>query len=116
MLLDEFNCIFNNRFIFAYGVLRRFLPEEKVESVKGLTLTADGNGAVFDVAVEDLDTFLSGGPRPRGDPLPSLAEVEEDEMEAGVEGAEVDESQPVPEVEIHPVPFDDEQPPLPDKQ
>ncbi|GLU08123.1 hypothetical protein SLE2022_250480 [Rubroshorea leprosula] len=45
---------------FAYGVLRRFLPEEKVESVKGLTLTADGNGAVFDVAVEDLDTFLSG--------------------------------------------------------
>ncbi|GKU97128.1 hypothetical protein SLEP1_g10308 [Rubroshorea leprosula] len=44
------------------------------------------------------------------------AEVEEDEMEAGVEGAEVDESQPVPEVEIHPVPSDDEQPPLPDEQ
>ncbi|GKV11792.1 hypothetical protein SLEP1_g23013 [Rubroshorea leprosula] len=43
------------------------------------------------------------------------AEVEEDEMEAGVEGAEVDESQPVPEVEIHPVPSDDEQPPLPDE-
>ncbi|GKV33926.1 hypothetical protein SLEP1_g42362 [Rubroshorea leprosula] len=38
------------------------------------------------------------------------AEVEEDEVEAGVEGAEVDESQPVPEVEIHPVPSDDEQP------
>ncbi|XP_038686213.1 DEAD-box ATP-dependent RNA helicase 7-like isoform X1 [Tripterygium wilfordii] len=45
---------------FAYGVLRRFLPEEKVESIKGLTLTADGNGAVFDVATEDLDTFLTG--------------------------------------------------------
>ncbi|GKU89276.1 hypothetical protein SLEP1_g3436 [Rubroshorea leprosula] len=44
------------------------------------------------------------------------AEVEEDEVEAGVEGAEVDESQPVPEVEIHPVPSDDEQPPLPDEQ
>ncbi|GKV15414.1 hypothetical protein SLEP1_g26208 [Rubroshorea leprosula] len=44
------------------------------------------------------------------------AEVEEDEMEAGVEGAEVDESQPVPEVEIHPVPSDDEQPPLPDEE
>ncbi|GKV18386.1 hypothetical protein SLEP1_g28781 [Rubroshorea leprosula] len=43
------------------------------------------------------------------------AEVEGDEVEAGVEGAEVDESQPVPEVEIHPVPFDDEQPPLPDE-
>ncbi|XP_051121494.1 DEAD-box ATP-dependent RNA helicase 7-like [Andrographis paniculata] len=45
---------------FAYGVLRRFLPEEKVESIKGLALTADGNGAVFDVASKDLDLFLSG--------------------------------------------------------
>ncbi|EXC20882.1 DEAD-box ATP-dependent RNA helicase 7 [Morus notabilis] len=45
---------------YAYGVLRRFLPEEKAESVKGLTLTADGRGAVFDVALEDLDTFLTG--------------------------------------------------------
>ncbi|GKV39369.1 hypothetical protein SLEP1_g47148 [Rubroshorea leprosula] len=44
------------------------------------------------------------------------AEVEEDGVEAGVEGAEVDESQPVPEVEIHPVPSDDEEPPLPDEQ
>ncbi|GKU93038.1 hypothetical protein SLEP1_g6676 [Rubroshorea leprosula] len=44
------------------------------------------------------------------------AEVEEDEVEARVEGAEVDESQPVPEVEIHPVPSDNEQPPLPDEQ
>ncbi|GLU04095.1 hypothetical protein SLE2022_212590 [Rubroshorea leprosula] len=43
-------------------------------------------------------------------------EVEEDEVEAGVEGTEVDESQPAPEVEIHPVPSDDEQPPLPNKQ
>ncbi|GKU89584.1 hypothetical protein SLEP1_g3708 [Rubroshorea leprosula] len=40
------------------------------------------------------------------------AEVEEDE----VEGVEVDERQPVPEVEIHPVPSNDEQPPLPDEQ
>ena len=45
---------------FAYGILRRFLPEEKVEAVKGLSLTADGNGAVFDVPAEDLDTYLSG--------------------------------------------------------
>ncbi|KAI6683799.1 hypothetical protein NL676_029712 [Syzygium grande] len=45
---------------YAFSVLRRFLPEEKVESVKGLTLTADGNGVVFDVAAEDLDTFLAG--------------------------------------------------------
>ncbi|KAI5670176.1 hypothetical protein M9H77_10540 [Catharanthus roseus] len=45
---------------FAYSVLRRFLPEDKVESIKGLALTADGNGAVFDVASEDLDLFLKG--------------------------------------------------------
>ncbi|GKV42409.1 hypothetical protein SLEP1_g49818 [Rubroshorea leprosula] len=44
------------------------------------------------------------------------AEVEEDEVEAGVEGAGVDDSQPIPEVEIHPVPSDDEEPPLPDEQ
>ncbi|GKV02601.1 hypothetical protein SLEP1_g15019 [Rubroshorea leprosula] len=44
------------------------------------------------------------------------AEVEEDEMEAGVEGTEVDKRQPIPEVEVHPVPSDDEQPPLPDEQ
>ncbi|GKU96171.1 hypothetical protein SLEP1_g9438 [Rubroshorea leprosula] len=44
------------------------------------------------------------------------AEVEVDDVEAGVEGAEVDENQPVPEVEIHPIPSDDEQPPLPDEQ
>ncbi|KAH9678162.1 DEAD-box ATP-dependent RNA helicase 7 [Citrus sinensis] len=45
---------------FAFGVLRRFLPEEKVELVKGMALTADGNGAVFDVPVADLDLFRSG--------------------------------------------------------
>ncbi|OWM75664.1 DEAD-box ATP-dependent RNA helicase 7 [Punica granatum] len=45
---------------YAFGVLRRFLPEDKVESLKGLALTADGKGAVFDVAAEDLDTFLTG--------------------------------------------------------
>ncbi|GKU90197.1 hypothetical protein SLEP1_g4225 [Rubroshorea leprosula] len=44
------------------------------------------------------------------------AEVEEDEVEAGVERTEVGESQPAPEVEIHPVPSDDEQPPLLDEQ
>ncbi|GKV01762.1 hypothetical protein SLEP1_g14294 [Rubroshorea leprosula] len=44
------------------------------------------------------------------------AEVEEDEVEAGVEGTEVGESQRVPEVEIHLVPFDNEQLPLPDEQ
>ncbi|GKV06416.1 hypothetical protein SLEP1_g18314 [Rubroshorea leprosula] len=43
------------------------------------------------------------------------AEVEEDEVEVGVEGTEVDESQPVPEVEIHSVPSDDEQSPLLDE-
>lgn len=53
----SFNFFFSR---FAFGVLRRFLPEDKVESVKGMTLTADGKGAVFDVATEDLDAFLAG--------------------------------------------------------
>ncbi|XP_073125145.1 DEAD-box ATP-dependent RNA helicase 7-like isoform X2 [Henckelia pumila] len=44
---------------YVYGILRRFLPEEKVESIKGLSLTVDGKGAVFDVAAKDLDTFIA---------------------------------------------------------
>ncbi|GKV48980.1 hypothetical protein SLEP1_g55752 [Rubroshorea leprosula] len=44
------------------------------------------------------------------------AEVEGGGVEAGADGAEVDKSQPAPEVEIHPVPSDDDQPPLPDEQ
>ncbi|GKV01436.1 hypothetical protein SLEP1_g13987 [Rubroshorea leprosula] len=48
------------------------------------------------------------------------AEVEGDGVEAGVEagveGTGVGDSQPIPEVEIHPVPSDDEEPPLPDEQ
>ncbi|KAJ9139957.1 hypothetical protein P3X46_030648 [Hevea brasiliensis] len=46
---------------FAFGILRRFLPEDKIDlAVKGMTLTADGNGVVFDVPATDLDTFLVG--------------------------------------------------------
>ncbi|GJV36178.1 DEAD-box ATP-dependent RNA helicase 7 [Tanacetum coccineum] len=45
---------------FAYGVLRRFLPEEKVESVRRLALTIDKRCAVFDVAAVDLDSYLAG--------------------------------------------------------
>ncbi|CAN1842586.1 DEAD-box ATP-dependent RNA helicase 7 [Linum perenne] len=45
---------------YAYSIMKRFLPEDKVESVKGMALTADGKGAVFDVATTDVDTFISG--------------------------------------------------------
>lgn len=44
---------------FAFGTLRRFVPEDKVDAVQGLALTADGLGAVFDVPAKDLDIFLS---------------------------------------------------------
>ncbi|XP_024973501.1 DEAD-box ATP-dependent RNA helicase 7 [Cynara cardunculus var. scolymus] len=60
---------------FAYGVLRRFLPEEKVESIQGLALTADQRGAVFDVAVEDLDTFLTGQENASGVSLEVVKEL-----------------------------------------
>ncbi|GMY23017.1 DEAD-box ATP-dependent RNA helicase 7-like [Fagus crenata] len=45
---------------FAFSVMRRFLPEEKVAAVKDLALTADGKGAVFDIPAADLDTYLAG--------------------------------------------------------
>ncbi|XP_004506292.1 DEAD-box ATP-dependent RNA helicase 7-like [Cicer arietinum] len=45
---------------FAFGTLRRFIPEDKVDAVQGLALTADGQGAVFDVPAKDLDIYLNG--------------------------------------------------------
>ncbi|RDX89760.1 DEAD-box ATP-dependent RNA helicase 7, partial [Mucuna pruriens] len=46
--------------IHTLGLLKRFLPEEKVEAVQGLNFTADKNGAVFDVPAKDVDLFLTG--------------------------------------------------------
>ncbi|XP_058086899.1 DEAD-box ATP-dependent RNA helicase 7 [Magnolia sinica] len=45
---------------YALGVLRRFLPEEKIDRIKGMSLTADGRAAVFDVPAEDVDLILAG--------------------------------------------------------
>ncbi|KAG0498605.1 hypothetical protein HPP92_002931 [Vanilla planifolia] len=45
---------------FAFSVLKRFMPEEKISGVKHLSITADGNGAVFDVPAEDVNSFLEG--------------------------------------------------------
>ncbi|CAD5175276.1 unnamed protein product [Musa acuminata subsp. malaccensis] len=45
---------------FAFSTFRRFLPDDKIEGVKGLSLTADGTGAVFDVPADDVDAFLEG--------------------------------------------------------
>ncbi|KAL6009147.1 hypothetical protein ACLOJK_022374 [Asimina triloba] len=39
-------------------MLKRFLPEDKMEGVKGMSLTADGRGAVFDVPAADVYLFL----------------------------------------------------------
>ncbi|KAL4353657.1 hypothetical protein GQ457_06G038870 [Hibiscus cannabinus] len=58
LLFESGKPIYSHSFVF--GVLRRFLPEEKVESVQGLALTADGTGAVFDVAKEDVEAFIAG--------------------------------------------------------
>lgn len=40
--------------------MRRILPDEKISAIKGMSLTADGMGAVFDVPSEDVDTFIEG--------------------------------------------------------
>ncbi|PWA92671.1 DEAD-box ATP-dependent RNA helicase 7 [Artemisia annua] len=60
---------------FAYGVLRRFLPEDKVESIQGLALTADQRGAVFDVAAADVDIFLAGQENATGVSLQVVKEL-----------------------------------------
>jgi ATP-dependent RNA helicase DDX21 len=40
---------------YVFGALRRNLPEEVVESIRGMAITADGLGAVFDTPVENLE-------------------------------------------------------------
>ncbi|KAJ0238191.1 DEAD-box ATP-dependent RNA helicase 7 [Hirschfeldia incana] len=49
----------------AFGVLRRVLPDDKVNSVEGMALTVDG-GAVFDVVQSDVDMFLAAGQKNAG--------------------------------------------------
>ncbi|KFK27951.1 hypothetical protein AALP_AA8G452500 [Arabis alpina] len=51
---------------FAFGILRRFLPEDKVESIQGMALTADGQGAVFDVEQSDVEHFIAAGQKNAG--------------------------------------------------
>ena len=37
--------------------LRRYFPEEVVGNIKGITMTKDEQGAVFDVADQDVKVF-----------------------------------------------------------
>lgn len=71
---------------FACSILRRFLPEEKVEAIKGLSLTANGMGAVFDVRTEDLDLFMDGkenASQVRLDVIEKLPNLQEKERQSG---------------------------------
>lgn len=45
---------------FAFTILKRFMPEEKLADVKGATLTADGTGVVFDVPAADVEDYIQG--------------------------------------------------------
>ncbi|CAH2043891.1 unnamed protein product [Thlaspi arvense] len=50
----------------AFSTLRRYLPEDKVNTIEGLTLTADAHGAVFDVVQSDVDFFIAAGQKHAG--------------------------------------------------
>ncbi|ONM56484.1 hypothetical protein Zm00014a_013006 [Zea mays] len=43
---------------FAFTILKRFMPEDKLADVKGATLTADGTGVVFDVPAADVEDYI----------------------------------------------------------
>ncbi|CAD6224173.1 unnamed protein product [Miscanthus lutarioriparius] len=43
---------------FAFTILKRFMPEEKLADVKGATLTTDGTGVVFDVPAADVEDYI----------------------------------------------------------
>ncbi|KQJ91093.1 DEAD-box ATP-dependent RNA helicase 7 [Brachypodium distachyon] len=45
---------------FALTTLKRFMPEDKLSDVHGITLTADGTGAVFDVPSAEVQDYILG--------------------------------------------------------
>ena len=42
---------------YVWGALRRYFPEDAVASIKGITMTKDEKGAVFDVEDKYLPLF-----------------------------------------------------------
>ncbi|KAG8057455.1 hypothetical protein GUJ93_ZPchr0002g24152 [Zizania palustris] len=50
--------------VYAAGyvifTLKRFMPEDRLADVKGITLTADGVGAVFDVPSAEVEDYIQG--------------------------------------------------------
>ena len=44
---------------YVWTFLRRHLPEHKLNEVRGMTLTADGTGAVFDVPFSDAEEYVA---------------------------------------------------------
>ncbi|KAJ4887752.1 DEAD-box ATP-dependent RNA helicase 7 [Raphanus sativus] len=49
----------------AFNMLRRVLPDDKVNLIEGMTMTLDG-GAVFDVVQSDVDQFIAAGQKNAG--------------------------------------------------
>jgi len=81
---------------FAWAVLRRWLPDNRVEEIKRLTLTADGRGAVFDVPGQFADEFMKkggkeaqGGDEAAGPYLLRPSELPELKQREGGEGGSV---------------------------
>ncbi|KAL6009154.1 hypothetical protein ACLOJK_022381, partial [Asimina triloba] len=78
LLLNTGNPIYS--LSFAFGMLRRFLLKDKIEGVKGMSITADGRGAVFDVPATDVDLFLAAPQSPVDESLLPTTEKQESGM------------------------------------
>lgn len=70
---------------YAFSILRRVIPEETIAGIKGMSLTADGTGAVFDVPNEHVDLFLAAQENADGvdieliESLPEMQQVRNDQ-------------------------------------
>ncbi|XP_066394690.1 DEAD-box ATP-dependent RNA helicase 7-like [Miscanthus floridulus] len=73
---------------FAFTILKRFMPEEKLADVKGATLTADGTGVVFDVPadVEDYIQASENAAQVTIDEVKQLPPLQEKEQSRGNSG------------------------------
>lgn len=70
---------------YAFSILRKIMPEENITGIRGMSLTADGTGAVFDVPNDHVDLFLAGQENADGvdielvESLPEMQQVRNDQ-------------------------------------
>ncbi|KAF7073705.1 hypothetical protein CFC21_078653 [Triticum aestivum] len=74
---------------FVISTLKRFMPEDRLSSLHGITLTTDGTSAVFDVPSAEVQDYIQGAENAAGvtiDEVKQLPALQEREQSRGNSG------------------------------